>query len=637
MDLELRMVSERCVRGVAAFRRAVVIAIVLTIAALAVPHAAGAKPRIGFSYGMLGTRTIYVTATVAGVRGKAAVLLESKAHTGVTRLQSRPLRRGVAKLSWRYPARAKRLVLRVRVTRAGRRGRTLASGPWKSIAAGRTRAASPVAAVAPSKVLAAPVPGVPGQLVLQGRPGVNPGDVVAAGIGPATPEGLLVKATAVTRSGAQTTVSTEPATLPEAIPNGELDLQLPGEPAAQVSASPLRRLAHALDCTNGRSAEAVGEASMSAGLTLSTKWRTPHRFALPKLTARFSGDVRANLRASASISGEAKCTMDREPLFPAPIKLATFATSIGPVPVAGIVYGQIYLSGSAEANGKIETSVSATAGATAGVEYDGQRFKPFGKLDKSFTASPPTVSASGSVAASIAPAVDVRFYGLGGPEIDYSAGLKLAADINPAPGEPWWKLTAPLDLGAQLRLDAWTLHLQSERFSIWSEEPELARASTPAGGSSITDQGISPDPLPDGIRTRLTWDSDTDVDLHTWDQDGNHAYFDDQYAIASGFLDQDVIPGYGPETFQETDPGHTFTFGVCQYNGEQANVTVDVRDPDGQTRRFAVTLRGRKAASLLTISPSAGDGYLPEPGWCNLDSNTDPQAIGDTSTGTFGD
>jgi hypothetical protein len=381
-------------------------------------------------------------------------------------------------------------------------------------------------------------------------------------------------------------------------------------------------------------ATATGEDSVSAGLSLSTKWRMPRRFSLPKLTARFSGDARASLNAAAAISGEASCTMDRQPLFPAPLRLHTFATSIGPVPVVGSVYGQVYLSGAATASGKIETSVAASAGASAGVEYDGEGFKPFGRLEKSLTVNPPTVSASGSVQAGLAPVIDMRFYGLGGPEIDFTASMKLTADINPPPGEPWWRITAPLEAGVRLRLNAWKLALESERFSIWNEEPELLRATAPPGGSAIADLGPSPEPLPEGIRTRLVWDSNRDVDLHTWDQAGDHAYFADLFGIESGYLDQDVIPGYGPETFYETDPGNTFAFGVCQYSGTQANVLVDVRDPDGQTRRFAVTLRGRKAASLMTISPVGGDGFLPSSGWCN-EAGSDPGAIGETTTGGF--
>ena len=616
--------------------------VALTIAAagvFALPPAADAKARVSAAYGVVGKRTVYATAEVTGAKRRTKVLLEtaqgSRKGRKIVR-QARKLKRGRAKLHWKYRKRTKRLIVRVRVVRprAGRKPRTLATGRFKVLRLDGLKRAAPVAAVPSRAVVTAPAPGTPGDLVLRKRSGVNAGDIVAIGFGPATPEGLLAKATKVRRAGSQIVVSTQPATLPEAVPVGELDLALPAEEARTATASPFQRLAKALECTNQRQAEARGEASVSAGLNVTTAWRRPKRFSLPKLTARFEGDVRANLNAGVSISGEAECHMDRQPLFPAPIKLHTFATSIGPVPIVGVVDGQIYLSGQANASGKIESSVKASAGASAGVEYDGSGFKPFGKLDKSFTAQPPTVTASGSIQANLAPAVNVRFYGVGGPEMDFSGGLKLAADIHPAPGEPWWKVTAPLDLGVKLRLNAFTLNLESPRFSVWNEEPELLRATTPAGGSSVTDLGLSPEPLPPGVRTRLTWDSTSDVDLHTWDTDGNHAYFVELDGIPSGYLDQDVIPGYGPETFQETDPGHTYTFGVCQYSGTQANVTVDVRDLDGQTRRFAVTLRGRKAASLLTVSPVGGEVYLPVDTWCNHDG-VDPGAIGETTTGGF--
>jgi hypothetical protein len=99
-----------------------------------------------------------------------------------------------------------------------------------------------------------------------------------------------------------------------------------------------------------------------------------------------------------------------------------------------------------------------------------------------------------------------------------------------------------------------------------------------------------------------------------------------------------VIPGYGPETFYETDPdlGNEFTFDVCQYSGENANVTVDVRDPDGNTRRFTVTRRGRKAAALLTTSPTGITPYIDtDANWCS--SGSDPTQLGQVTTGTFGD
>jgi len=601
---------------------------------LAAPAADAAPKRAWASYGVLGKRTLHATVLTQGVPRKARVVLETRDGA---RRAVRPLKPRGTKLRWRFPASLQRLTIRTRVmsrARPGRKPKRLVATPWKTLAVGGLAPAARVRPIKPSRVLSAPTAGSAGTLVVQGRPRVNAGEVLAIGLGPATPDGLLARVVSVAPSGTSTTVDTVPATLPEVVPVGQLDLAVAiDEPASAAAASPLQKLAKALECTDSRQATAEGEASISAGLALTTAWRTK-RFSLPKLTAKFSGDVRATLRAGASVSGEATCTLEPQPLFPAPVRLHTIATSIGPVPVVGVVNGQVYLSGSAVAKGRIETSIKASAGASAGVEYDGSSFKPFGTFDKGLDVQPPTVSASGSVEAHLAPTVELRLYGLAGPEIDFSTGLKLAADILAPPSEPWWRLTAPLDLGVRMRLKAWQLDLESDRFSVWNEEPELLRATAPPGGSQVVDLGPSPEPLPEGIRTRLTWDSNSDVDLHTWDVDGYHAYWEDLYGIESGFLDQDVIPGYGPETFQETDPGHTFTFGVCQYGGLQANVTVDVRDPDGATRRFLVTLRGRKAASLLTFSPNGSAGYVPDPDWCDSGGG-DPTAIGETTTGSF--
>jgi len=70
------------------------------------------------------------------------------------------------------------------------------------------------------------------------------------------------------------------------------------------------------------------------------------------------------------------------------------------------------------------------------------------------------------------------------------------------------------------------------------------------------------------IRVVLSWDTeDTDVDLHIWDPNGNHAYYSEMEAIPYGELDIDDTDGYGPETFTLTDavPG-IYTIKVRYYS-----------------------------------------------------------------------
>ena len=139
----------------------------------------------------------------------------------------------------------------------------------------------------------------------------------------------------------------------------------------------------------------------------------------------------------------------------------------------------------------------------------------------------------------------------------------------------------------------------------------LAVVSAPAGAETVT-------------RATLTWDTDdTDIDLHVWDEDGNHAYFADQQAIPGSELDTDVLFGFGPENQIDYwgEDRRTYTYGVCYFASHQAGVpetvaSVELHDPDGTVRTLKRRLRNETDAFLLGTSPSGASGYQPAPGWC---------------------
>jgi len=79
----------------------------------------------------------------------------------------------------------------------------------------------------------------------------------------------------------------------------------------------------------------------------------------------------------------------------------------------------------------------------------------------------------------------------------------------------------------------------------------------------------SPVPSAHAATTRavITWDKATDVDLHVYDSEDNHAYYGDPTAIPQGTLSPDVRNSGGPETFaDEQEPSiRSFQYRVCYY------------------------------------------------------------------------
>ncbi|HEY7215800.1 MAG TPA: tetratricopeptide repeat protein, partial [Thermoanaerobaculia bacterium] len=58
------------------------------------------------------------------------------------------------------------------------------------------------------------------------------------------------------------------------------------------------------------------------------------------------------------------------------------------------------------------------------------------------------------------------------------------------------------------------------------------------------------------LRFVLSWETDAnDVDLHVYDHDGGHAYYEHKELPSGGELYADVTTGYGPECFMVSEPG----------------------------------------------------------------------------------
>lgn len=153
-------------------------------------------------------------------------------------------------------------------------------------------------------------------------------------------------------------------------------------------------------------------------------------------------------------------------------------------------------------------------------------------------------------------------------------------------------------------------------------------------------------------RARITWDTQTDIDLHVYDETGNHAYYGDPAAIPNATLSSDNTVGYGPENFTDDEaPGtaRTFRFDACYFpstDGGPTVVSATITDGDGSTRAVSVTLNAMGDCAELGTSTGRpadtdGDGVLdaadrcptqPAPGTadgCPPPENRPPVAVSD--------
>src|SRR5438874_7047156 len=68
------------------------------------------------------------------------------------------------------------------------------------------------------------------------------------------------------------------------------------------------------------------------------------------------------------------------------------------------------------------------------------------------------------------------------------------------------------------------------------------------------------------VRARVEWSTDSDIDLHVYDQAGDHAYYGYRNAIPSGELSPDVIPSPGDTSAHEelySDSAGNTPLGLC--------------------------------------------------------------------------
>ncbi len=311
---------------------------------------------------------------------------------------------------------------------------------------------------------------------------------------------------------------------------------------------------------------------------------------------------------------EAKTTFDCElsPTFRRNHRLRWHIGMIGPVPV----------------NVTLEPALkfSVGGGASFGLSQEHRFFFSVDKVGndpmtvtKAFGRGTPHVSVSAELGASLFLGGDLAvMFGGGYRSANAQAGLY---------GEfgPQARLAVTDDKPGCVQVQARMKAALGVRLELWAKRWDYALAEMSNSWANIIAPRCGlPDPTRPSNRARLTWDDGSDVDLHVWDEWGNHTWYGALDEIYAARLLRDVIDGYGPEDFvEDDDKGRGYTFGVCLYDGDDVEVNLTVTDPDGTSRPFSLHLQDPKDAALVTSSGTS-DPYVPDPGWCG---DADPVVI----------
>lgn len=266
----------------------------------------------------------------------------------------------------------------------------------------------------------------------------TPGAIIAAGVSPTTPGGLLRRVTAVEKTAATVVLSTKQASLTDAyyqLSVHEEDIAL-GEQARQGELKPAgldlamsESFAFEVSATQGiASVSARGEVAVKTTLWMDIdigveSWSPKTKVVLNLFEIKVSSE--RTVKGSVSIGAEVKLEK-KTPL--ASIELGTVTIMAGPVPIIIVNSLEPYVTVGVSVSGKHELSVTQTEKATAGATCRRGAWSTF-KENTSSLVPAYTKATGGSVYLAVGLELEAKLYGVAGPTV----GIEVKAALE---GEP---------------------------------------------------------------------------------------------------------------------------------------------------------------------------------------------------------
>ena len=306
-----------------------------------------------------------------------------------------------------------------------------------------------------------------------------PGSILAIGVTPSTPNGLLRKVVSVTQTGSQIVATTTQATLADAFQQatfsfGTALLTPQSAPAVKMLRPGVKLLPRPKNsarvvavrdssqssCTSGlivpiETSDMPIIADQNGSLTLSGEidvcvnfefdWNTSG-WPLPKLnsltaTATFGEDVNVNL------TGNYQSSFDKQVdvwTYTSPVP---YTVVVGTLPLVITPTFTFFFGASGNANGGLSVGVTQTASVTGGLSYSNGQASPVFEQTMNITPDPIAMDASLSAKVYGGVAVSLNVDEVLSPK--FSPDVFLQLDVNPL-GDPWWTLSAGLEGSASI-------------------------------------------------------------------------------------------------------------------------------------------------------------------------------------------
>lgn len=456
----------------------------------------------------------------------------------------------------------------------------------------------------------------PTAIVVKRSVGVRTGTFLTRRPSAQLPAGLFHRVTRVTREGKRGVLRLRPARLLEVFPQLEVAQRIqlrrvPGAVSSQrARAAAFEPLSAALDFGKFSCETEVTGASFGSDLSFSPSAVVD--LSIPKGFRGFPtglprGQVSLTLAGRTTLSAKLQRSLKCEANQTLPALQGAIPT-VPPIPV----YAEVGAFGSLKTGAEVKAEAEAAISLTAGFKFKGTNFDRIAVSNSDGGAS---VSPGAKGELAVGPSV--RF-GVGVEKV----GGDVFLDVKPQLAFSAGSEGCSLDLGGSV---AGGVHLGVGKFdkevtkSFEVPKANLYRcpdAQAPPGG------GTPPPPQPTGSeRARIAWDTDgSDIDLHVWDPDENHAWYQAQDGIPDGELSSDITSGFGPEIFTDfqSPSNRTLVYGLCYYadNGVgPTTVGLRITDPNGAVRNSSHTLSQTGDSVVVGASP-AGAGFTPPPEFC---------------------